>query len=262
MADEFEYSPAAPNHTSETGRPKAVRAQTDSAGRIRVTADPAGSGAADAGDPFKREDDPHTSGDRGVFILALRNDGPSVLAGADLDYSGISTDSRGNVFVSGPAAHDGAVSARPVLVGGRADSGVPTAVSAIGDAVWKWLDLNGRSLVGLSPPNSTTVAPANSTSTAEEASRIIKASAGVLYGLTVYNNNAATRYIQLYNSATLPADAVVPVLTFEVAAQTSRSIDFGGYGRGFTTGIVVANSSTDTTKTIGAADSLFDAQYV
>ena len=262
MADEFEYSPAAPNHTSETGRPKAARGQLDSAGRLRITADPAGSGAAAAGDPFKREDDPHTSGDRGVFILAIRNDGPSVLAGTDLDYQGVSVDSRGNQFVSGPASHDGAVSARPVLGGGRADSGVPTAVSAVNDAVWAWLDLNGRTIAGLSPPNSTTVAPANSTSTAEEASRIIKASAGVLYGLTVYNNNAATRYIQLYNSASLPADAVVPAVTIEVAAQSSRSIDWGVYGRAFTAGIVVANSSTDTTKTIGAADSLFDAQYV
>lgn len=116
--------------------------------------------------------------------------------------------------------------------------------------------------VGIVPTNVTAGAPLNATSTAEEASRVAKASAGTLYGFTIYNNNAAVRYVQLFDSATLPADGVVPVLTYEVAAQASRAVGFGPYGRRFSTGIVICNSSTDTTKTIGSADSLFDVQYV
>ena len=210
----------------------------------------------------KAEDSPHTSGDLGVFILAVRNDTPGQLAGTNLDYSPISVDSVARVLVTGQEAHDAPITGRPFNIGVRANSGVPTAVSTAGDAVWAWGDLNGRQIAGLSPPNATTVAPANATSTAEEASRVVKASAGVLYGFTAYNNNAATRYIQLYDSATLPADAVVPVLTVPVAAQSVVSYAPGVYGRAFTAGIVIANSTTDTTKTIGSADSLFDVQYV
>ena len=103
--------------------------------------------------------------------------------------------------------------------------------------------------------------PLNATSAAPEASRIVKASAGILYGLTVYSNGVA-QWIQIHDAATVPADAAVPTLVFEISADTTRSIDFGRYGRRFTNGIVVCNSTTDTTKTIGAANCLFDAQYI
>lgn len=116
--------------------------------------------------------------------------------------------------------------------------------------------------VQTTPNTVPSAAPDNSTSTAEEASRVVKGGPGILYGFTVYNNNAATRYIQVFDSVALPADGVVPPLTFEVATQTTRAIDFGQYGRRFNVGIVLCNSSTDTTKTIGAADSLFDAQVM
>lgn len=107
----------------------------------------------------------------------------------------------------------------------------------------------------------TAVPSLNATSSAEEASKIIKARPGILYGLIVYNNNAAAQFIQLHDSATVPANGVVPVIVFEIAAQTTRSLDFGENGRSFANGIVVCNSTTDTIKTIGGADCLFDAQY-
>jgi hypothetical protein len=105
------------------------------------------------------------------------------------------------------------------------------------------------------------LAPFNASSTALEASRIVKASPGVLYGLSGYNGNAGTRYIQFHNSMTLPADTAVPVLTLPVAAGAAFNFDFGAYGMGFSLGIVVCNSSTGPTKTIGAADSWFTARY-
>lgn len=105
-------------------------------------------------------------------------------------------------------------------------------------------------------------APTNATSSALEASRIAKNTAGTLYGLSGFNSKASGQYIQLFNSATLPADAAVPVLVQFVPAASPFAFDFGIYGRGFSTGIVACNSSTLATKTIGSADCWFDFQYV
>lgn len=45
------------------------------------------------------EDSPHSSGDRGSFILAVRNDLGTVLAGASGDYIPLTTDSSGALRV-------------------------------------------------------------------------------------------------------------------------------------------------------------------
>ena len=107
---------------------------------------------------------------------------------------------------------------------------------------------------------STGSAPTSATSTAYSASLIAKASPGTLYGVAGYNNGPG-QWIQFHDSATLPANGSVPTgpLIF-VAATSSFSIDFGIYGRGFVNGIVVCNSTTGPTKTIGAADCWFDAR--
>ena len=102
----------------------------------------------------------------------------------------------------------------------------------------------------------------NSTSPAQEAARQVKASEGTLFGLIVYNNNVAAQWIQLHDSASTPADTTVPAIVFEILAQSARSLDLGPLGRRFSAGIYLCNSTTDVTKTLGAADCLFDAQYV
>lgn len=109
---------------------------------------------------------------------------------------------------------------------------------------------------------STRPTPSNATSTAYEASRVVKASAGVLYGLTGYNSKASAQFILLFDSATVPADTAVPKVVISVPATSNFSIDFGPYGRSFSTGIAISNSSTGPTKTIGSADCWFDVQYV
>lgn len=107
-----------------------------------------------------------------------------------------------------------------------------------------------------------TGAPVNATTTANAASLVVKATAGLLYGLTGYNAKTSAQFIQIHDAASLPADTAVPKVVFSVPASSNFSLDYGEYAKSFTTGIVICNSSTEATKTIGSADCWFDVQYV
>lgn len=71
---------------------------------VDVTSVIPGTGATNLG---KAEDSAHTTGDTGVFILAVRNDGASTtLAGTNFDYTPISVTASGEVFTVGQRAED------------------------------------------------------------------------------------------------------------------------------------------------------------
>lgn len=100
----------------------------------------------------------------------------------------------------------------------------------------------------------------NRTTTANAASLVVATNPSILDGMTGYNAKVTAQFIQIHDSATLPADASVPVITFIVQASSPFSLDHGCKGRKFDNGIVVCNSSTQATKTIGSADCWFDVQ--
>jgi hypothetical protein len=95
-------------------------------------------------------------------------------------------------------------------------------------------------------------------STALEASHVIKSGPGDLILFMGYNSGSE-QFIQVHNAASLPANAAVPVVSFKVSSGQNFSLAIPSDGMRFTTGIVVCNSSTAATKTIGAADCLFNA---
>jgi hypothetical protein len=99
-------------------------------------------------------------------------------------------------------------------------------------------------------------------SVAYEASAIVKATPGTIFSVAGYNSKASAQFIQLHDSATLPADTAVPKIVFTVPASSNFYYDFGEIGRQCDYGIVLCNSSTGPTKTLGSADCWFNVQYV
>lgn len=102
----------------------------------------------------------------------------------------------------------------------------------------------------------------NVTTTALQSSLIVKASAGRLMGVNGYNANTSSVFMQLHDSATVPADTVVPVVSFTVPATSNFSLDYGLRGRNFANGIILVTSTSQAVKVLGAANTFADAQYI
>jgi len=146
------------------------------------------------------------------------------------------------------------------LLGVRNDART-TLTSATGDYSPVATGPAGGIFSNIAPENSVAWALSRVASVALANSLIVKASAGKLY--TVHIQNGATaQFFQISNTATVPADATIPIHVIRLAANEFREIDFTSFGNYFATGITVCNSTTLATKTIGAADSWITALFL
>lgn len=209
-----------------TGRSGAFGMTTTRAMRVQLDTAP-----ASATSIAKAEDAVSASGDVGVSVLAIRKDTPTNLVSADGDYAALEVDANGNVHTN-----------LGTLISGEDQT---------------------NNLIGMKqkPVSTNTYSWDVQKSTAYEASRVVKTTSGVLREIIGYNSKTSAQFIQVHNASSLPADTAVPDLIFTVAASSNFFIDFSDTGYYCSTGIVVCNSSTGPTKTIGAADCWFDVLY-
>ena len=99
----------------------------------------------------------------------------------------------------------------------------------------------------------------NSTSVAAENHRIVTTGPALLVGFSASSTTA--QFIQFFDASLVPADNAVPLPPFAITAGGSVSFTWTP-PRYFANGIVICNSTSQLTKTLGAADTLFDVQYV
>lgn len=104
--------------------------------------------------------------------------------------------------------------------------------------------------------------PLNATSTVVGNQLQVKSGAGMILGFTASSTLASAQFIQLFDSVTLPADGAVPTATFSIATVNHLAVSWIFPGRFFNQGLWICNSTTQNSKTIGAANCLFDVQYI
>lgn len=102
----------------------------------------------------------------------------------------------------------------------------------------------------------------NSTSNGYVSNLIVKSTSGSLFNFNAYSSNASTQWLQLHDATALPANGAVPKFSINIPATSSIQRDWNIFGRSFSNGIVICNSTTGPTLTIGAADTFFDCQYL
>ena len=83
----------------------------------------------------------------------------------------------------------------------------------------------------------------------------------VVYGFTFTNTNAGAQFVLAFDASALPANGAVPMFGTTCAGSSAVGFSWAPNGREFMQGLTLCNSSTLATKTIGAADCLFDVQY-
>jgi hypothetical protein len=90
------------------------------------------------------------------------------------------------------------------------------------------------------------------TSDAAIAGAIVRDVPCVLAGFIATNANAATRFIQVHDSKTVPADGAVPLMSFKIAAGEQYVLS--EVPLPLSNGLYICLSTTQNTKTLAGAD--------
>lgn len=83
-----------------------------------------------------------------------------------------------------------------------------------------------------------------------------------VYGFTASSTRGSSQYVMWFDNRALPADGAVPINFIDISSNTAKGVSWLDYGREFLNGFALCNSTTNTSKTIGSADTWFDVQYV
>jgi hypothetical protein len=191
------------------------------------------------------EDSAHTSGDLGNFILAVRNDGGTALAGADGDYIPLTTDSAGKLWTAASLpstqdftkAEDSAVSNAQVLamIGVVRKDAAGTQVSADGDAAWAQQNAVGELRVinkaetsilqQIVTVGTTAVALPTTALTNRKSMMVQMLSGGQLYvGSATVTNTGATRGIRLGQGGFVNLDVGPTVTVYGIADAAGKDV--------------------------------------
>lgn len=210
----------------------------------------------------KVEDDSHTSGDHGLFVMAVRNDSlGTTFCNANGDYSPFAVGSKGEIFTRPSDGTNTAVydSAGRNDLGGSAAANLETLTQAV-------LDLRDYTYNNFAPniPQDVQLPiPLSASSAAYENSRIGKSSKGLLFSISGFSSKTSSQWIQIFDSITLPPDGAIPIVPpIYVGGTQNFSWDSTLAPFPISYGIVVCNSTTGPTKTIGSNDCMFNIRYI
>lgn len=170
------------------------------------------------------------------------------------------------VTISGTPAVTATISGTPAVT----ISGTPAVTATISGTPAVTATISGTPAVTISGTPAVTATPATGTayalSTAASTNTgFIKASAGSLFEMSVFNVTGATVYVKIYNKASAPTLASdVPVFTIPVAAGAFSNFSFGHLGKRFSTGMAIAvtGAAAHTDTTAVGAGALVSATYL
>lgn len=97
-------------------------------------------------------------------------------------------------------------------------------------------------------------------SSAPENAKLVKTRAGLVQSVSMTNANAGTRYLQIFDVASAPANGDVPLGSWAVVTGDTGILDYdeGAY---FNNGIYICASTTQNTLTLAGSDHLFAIYY-
>lgn len=139
-------------------------------------------------------------------------------------------------YIGTSAVSTAAAGVQKVGIVGNAGATVDTTLTsgaAPTNAVWHVI----------APASVAAAAPSNKALSAISTTTNVKASAGNLYGFSIYNSSTSAGFLQFYNTSTTSTGASV-TLVFPIAATGQTTIMPGTMGINFSTGICIYGSTT------------------